>query len=172
MLFLNLFGIEPSRLESLSKLPCRFIICIFLTRSANESDLLITTVSSSSIGFGFPFVGDGGGRLSVNDSSTLSKFAAVWRRRTGSWRFTMTSSMGFGKIRWFFATSSRSGVEDQDEGLCRNLKGAVISTTLLLSFDVKFCVEVQLRTDLSSVSRLRLGVDEAMSSPRLAPCSL
>lgn len=64
-------------------------------------------------------------------------------------------------------------MEDQDEGLCRMRKGAVISTTLLLfSFDDKFCVEVQLRTDLSRVSRLRLGVDDAMSSPRRAPCSL
>lgn len=50
--------------------------------------------------------------------------------------------------------------------------GAVISTTFGESFDDKFCVDVQLRDDLSKDSRFKLGVDEAMSSPRLAPCSL
>lgn len=168
-----LLGIEPSRLDSLSKLPCRFIICIFLTLSAKESDLLMTTASSVSMGFGgLPL---DGGRLSVNVSSTtLSKFAAVCRLRAGSWRLTITSSTVFCCNLWLFWASSRSGVEDHDDGRWRIRKGAVISTTLLLlfSFDDKFCVDVQLLTDLSSVSRLRLGVDAAMSSPRRAPCSL
>lgn len=85
---------------------------------------------------------------------------------------TVTSSAG---LPWFrFIASSKSGVDDHDDGRWRMRIGAVISTTLLLSFDDKFCVEVQLRTDLSRLSdcRLRLGVDDAISSPRLAPCSL
>jgi hypothetical protein len=75
---LYLLGIEPSRFKSRSRLPCLFIICIFLTLSANESVLLMTTFSSASAALTpFPFVGAGGGRLSVNDYSTFSKWAAV-----------------------------------------------------------------------------------------------
>lgn len=163
----HLLGTEPS----LSRLPCLFIICIFLTLSANESDLVMVTCSSTSTGLtAFPF--DVGGRLSVNDSSTASRFVAVCRLLTGSWRLTTTSSVVFSGAllpRW---ASSKSGVDDHEEGRWRMRIGAVISTTLLLSFDDRFWVDVQLRVDLSSGSRLRVGVDDAMSSFRRAPCSL
>jgi hypothetical protein len=164
---------DPSRLESRSKLPCLFIICIFRTLSAKESVLVIVTFSSpDSLGLeAFPFEVEApvGGRLSVNvASSALLSNEAVWRLLGGSCRLTTTSSTGLGNC---LVASSRSGVDDHDEGLCRSLMGAVTSITAF-SLDDKFCVDVQLRTDLSSVSRFRLGVDDAMSSPRRAPCSL
>lgn len=87
----------------------------------------------------------------------------------------MTSSMGlFCCCLCALIASSRSGVDDHEDGRCRILRGAVTSTTALfeLSLEDRFCVDVQLRTDLSRPSRLRLGVDEAMSSPLRAPCSL
>lgn len=162
----NLLGIEPS----LSRLPCLFIICILRTLSANESPWVMVTVSSFCPDCAeFPLEGD---RLNVKDSSTaFSNVVAVCRLRTGSWTFTVTSSTSFGVARWPFCASSRSGVDDQEEGLWRVRKGAVTSTTLF-SFVDKFCVDVQLRTDLSSPSRFRLGVDEAISSLLRVPCSL
>lgn len=166
----NLLGIEPSR----SRLPCLLMTCILRTLSANESDFDIDTDSSISGDLcALPFTG---GRLSVKVSSTtLSKLVAVCRLRAGSWTLTVTSSTGLVCCcLCALMASSKSGVEDHEDGRCRIRSGAVTSTTVLfeLSLEERFCVDVQLRTDLSRPSRLRLGVDEAMSSPRRAPCSL
>lgn len=155
---------------SRSKLPCLFINCIFLTLSANESVLLIVITSSllsrdfCGIVFivSFCWVADDkdGGLLIVNDSSTFSKLT-VLRRLTGIWTFTIISSFDIVDEGLTFCVSSKSGVDDQELGLCRNFNGAVTSIILFSACEAKFDVDVQLRIDFSKESLLRLGVDDA-----------
>lgn len=100
----TVLGKDRSRLISLSTLFCFLISCIFLARSASESDRRITKSSGASFE-----TGGIGGRRNVNDSSR-SKVVVCLRRGNA----TLTSIL----FSVFLACglSSRSGVDVHDDG--------------------------------------------------------
>lgn len=103
----TVLGKDRSRLISLSTLFCFLINCIFLARSASESDRRITKSSGASFE-----TGGIGGRRNVNDSSTWDMSKVVVCLRRGNATFT---SILF-SVYLACGLSSKSGVDVHDDG--------------------------------------------------------